>query len=258
MKKLIKEYHRFWTAVSFYSRLPVPKNINYELSASGEASKYLPIVGFIISSILGLVFYLSIMIFPKSISVFLTLLFGALLTGLIHEDGYSDFIDGFGGGWNKEKILTIMKDSSIGVFGTVGLIFLLGIKFTLLLEMPTGTIPFVIIFAGLTSRANAVSLMYDMNYARSEDSKSNKMVKRISLAELIFIGICGILPLVFFKNPYLIIILVALLLFRFWIKYFMNKWINGYTGDCLGFVQQISEIIIYLGVLLIIIRTISL
>ena len=33
------------------------------------------------------------------------------LTGAFHEDGFADVCDGFGGGWTKDKILTIMKDS---------------------------------------------------------------------------------------------------------------------------------------------------
>lgn len=146
-------------AISFYSRLPVPKNINYDFSSEGEASKYLPVVGFTIALILGLIFYFSIMILPKTVVIVCTLATGAFLTGLIHEDGFSDFLDGFGGGWDKEKILMIMKDSSIGVFGAVGLVLLFGIKFVLLLEMPNEIIPLTILFSAVTSRANAVSLM---------------------------------------------------------------------------------------------------
>jgi adenosylcobinamide-GDP ribazoletransferase len=45
-----------------------------------------------------------------------------------HEDGFADVCDGFGGGWTKEKILMIMKDSAIG-YGAIGLILLLLLKY---------------------------------------------------------------------------------------------------------------------------------
>src|SRR5260370_1036584 len=59
-----------------------------------------------------------------------------LVTGAFHEDGFADVCDGFGGGWTKEKILLIMKDSRIGAFGAIGLIFIFGAKFVLLKELP--------------------------------------------------------------------------------------------------------------------------
>lgn len=249
MKKLNKEYHRFWAAVSFYSRLPVPKHVDYSYSQHGEASKYLPVVGLIISTITALFFFATENFIHKSISLIFIFLLNALLSGLIHEDGLSDFLDGFGGGWNKEKILAIMKDSSVGAFGVSGLILLYGLKFALLLEIENNLIPIAIITSGVLSRSNAVSLMFDMNYARVEKSKSSGMVKRITIYELIFIIICGISPLMIIKNYLVSLIVLCLLIFRFWVKAYMNKWIQGYTGDCLGFVQQLSELVIYFGLL---------
>lgn len=54
---------------------------------------------------------------------------GILLTGAFHEDGFADVCDGFGGGWEKQRILEIMKDSRIGAYGVIGLTLLLLLKF---------------------------------------------------------------------------------------------------------------------------------
>ena len=40
--------------------------------------------------------------------------------GCFHEDGLCDTLDGFGGGWTKNQILTIMKDSRSGSYATMG------------------------------------------------------------------------------------------------------------------------------------------
>ena len=44
------------------------------------------------------------------------------LTGCLHEDGLGDTMDGFGGGWTKKQIMTIMKDSRVDTYGAMGLI----------------------------------------------------------------------------------------------------------------------------------------
>ncbi len=60
---------------------------------------------------------------------------GLLVTGAFHEDGFADVCDGMGGGWTKEKILLIMKDSRIGAYGAIGLIANTTTKFLLLKEL---------------------------------------------------------------------------------------------------------------------------
>ena len=56
---------------------------------------------------------------------------GLLLTGALHEDGFADSCDGFGGGWDKAQVLAIMKDPRIGNSAALGL------KLILLLKMHT-------------------------------------------------------------------------------------------------------------------------
>lgn len=45
--------------------------------------------------------------------------------------GFARFCDGFGGGWNRERILAVMADASVGVFGAVGLALMLLLHYTL-------------------------------------------------------------------------------------------------------------------------------
>ena len=82
--------------------------------------RFLPLVGWIVGGIAALVFLLSHFLFPIPLAAALSMAATILLTGGFHEDGFSDVCDAFGGGWNREQILRIMKDSRIGAYGVLG------------------------------------------------------------------------------------------------------------------------------------------
>jgi adenosylcobinamide-GDP ribazoletransferase len=86
-------------------------------------------------------FYLGGFLWPQTSAVILALVCGILLTGAFHEDGFADVCDGFGGGYEKQRILDIMKDSQIGVYDALGLVLLMALKVSLLSAMPTAAIP---------------------------------------------------------------------------------------------------------------------
>jgi adenosylcobinamide-GDP ribazoletransferase len=70
--------------------------------------------------------------------------------------------------------------------------------------------------------------------------------RRLSIGELILALLLGVLPLVFFPWPFWLVILpVGYVTFEM-VRYF-KKWIGGYTGDCLGAIQQVTELTVYLG-----------
>ena len=66
--------------------------------------------------------YFGSMILPWAVSVIVAIAVRLLITGALHEDGLADFLDGFGGGGDRARILAIMKDSHIGTYGVLGLI----------------------------------------------------------------------------------------------------------------------------------------
>ena len=118
----------FLTSVMFYTRIPCPSFIDHSEDYLNKATRYFPLIGIIVGTISFFIFWLSSLIFNIYISVIFSLGAGILITGAFHEDGLADTFDGFGGGWTKDKILEIMKDSRIGTYGTISLItiFLIG------------------------------------------------------------------------------------------------------------------------------------
>jgi adenosylcobinamide-GDP ribazoletransferase len=126
-----KEIRIFFTALMYFTRIPVPKGIDHDPAWLQKAPKYFPLVGIVVGFGCALIFIVFARFASFGIGIIASMTAGLLITGAFHEDGFADVCDGFGGGWTKEKILLIMKDSRIGAFGAIGLIAILGSKFLL-------------------------------------------------------------------------------------------------------------------------------
>ncbi|SFD48559.1 cobalamin-5'-phosphate synthase [Chitinophaga sp. CF118] len=258
MQLIKNEIRVFLAAVMFFTRIPVPHHNTADLN---RASRYLPLVGIIVGLIGVFIFSVAHFLFKDSfIAAFLSLGATLLATGAFHEDGLADVADGFGGGWTKVRILEIMKDSQVGAFGVIALIIVIGLKICLVARFADLCSSFrfgmIFISAHSVSRIMPIFLLRFMQYSREDDtSKIKPLATKISWSGLICAIILGILPLfilvfVFHFTPYVFLSLVPCGLLTWYLARYFNKWINGYTGDCLGAIQQLNEILFYLSILL--------
>jgi len=234
----------FWLAVSFYTRLPHPQVLDYQQLP--RAAVCLPLIGWLIGGVTALSFYLADLIWPQTTAVTLALIIGILITGALHEDGFADVCDGFGGGMNKARILEIMKDSHIGVYGFIGLLLLLSLKASVLIEMPAALVPWVLLAGHSISRLSPLLLMQRYDYAREHHSKASSAVYRPNFRELVFAAAIALLPLALLPALSALALIPALLATVFLGHYFYCR-IDGYTGDCLGASQQVAETVFYLS-----------
>ena len=131
-----KEGKIFLTAVMFLTRLPVPGTIDHSPVYLQQARRYFPVVGWIVGALSALAFLVFSRYVSTDTGIVASMITGLFVTGAFHEDGFADVCDGFGGGWTREKILHIMKDSRIGAFGAIGLMAILSSKFVLLAALP--------------------------------------------------------------------------------------------------------------------------
>lgn len=243
-----RELTIFLTAVQYYTRIPCPQWVGHSQEYLNEASRYFPLIGWIVGGISGGVFCLAQFVFPVPVSILLSMIAGILLTGAFHEDGFADTCDGFGGGWSKEQVLEIMKDSRIGTYGTIGLILILLLKFSLLLSIDTAIIPLVLWAAHSVSRFAVTIFKFNYKYVReNEDSKAKPIAKQLSFENMFIAGIWGVFPLLFLNLPYGFLLLAPVLLAAYLMARYCYQRIGGYTGDCLGATQQLCEITFYLG-----------
>jgi adenosylcobinamide-GDP ribazoletransferase len=344
-----KEIRIFFTAIMFLTRIRVPPAVDHSPVYLREAPRYFPVVGWIVGAVSALFYLLGMRFISTDAGVVAAMVAGVLVTGAFHEDGFADVCDGFGGGWTKEKILGIMKDSRIGAYGAIGLILMLGTKFILLRELPAFTpslepavsaaagsalllgespapslwtsapwnvfydhryVILAIICAHSLARLMPVLVMQAGTYARAgagasasagggartrtgagadggggagagegtgadasaggdadtradagagtgvgtgavDAGKSGGIAgQRMSRGGLVAAVVFALAPFAFLPWHYLLVI-APVLYATFELNRYFKRWIGGYTGDCLGAIEQVSEIVIYLGFVLI-------
>lgn len=241
-----KELNILLTAIMFYTRIPVPKNIDYSPDNLNKATRYFPFIGYVAGGLGALVFIGMHKILSTNISVISAMAAMVLLTGAFHEDAFADFCDGFGGGYTREKILTIMKDSRIGTYGAAGLSLLFLFKYILLREITPGMFPVILISAHVFSRLVLVIMIYVSQYVgRTQGSKSKPVGEKKSW-HTFTVAMIWIVPIPYFLGikPFLFILPFQIILFVYY-RYYIHKKIGGYTGDVLGALQQLSEVLFY-------------
>lgn len=252
------EAEAFFAALRFFTRLPVPARVGHSAEQLNRAARYFPLVGALVGAIGAAVTLAASLLWPPSIAVIMGMAATLLATGAFHEDGLSDSIDGFGGGWTREQVLAIMKDSRIGSYGAIGIALALLMKFEALSTLAALAVDDVIMLAAAlvaghaVSRFAATTLMFSLDYARADahaDAKSKPLATRMGATELVVAALCGLAPCLLLPVDQAaiglaLVALVTLLCAR----YFVRR-IGGYTGDCLGATQQLTELGFYLGLL---------
>jgi adenosylcobinamide-GDP ribazoletransferase len=251
-----RQIELFFTALMFYTRVPCPRWIGHSEELLNKSTIYFPLIGWLVGGVVAATYWLLLHLFSTDIALLLSMVVGILMTGAFHEDGFADVCDGFGGGWTQLRILEIMKDSRLGTYGAAGLGLILALKFLALKSVaatPMSSLHSIVslLVAHALSRATALTFIYTHEYARAnEDSKAKPVAKKISLTELLIGLSFGILPLLAYafwlRNPWLLLVLLPLALTKAYLGNYFQKWIGGYTGDCLGATQQVAEVVVYL------------
>ena len=237
----------------FFSRIPCPKWIDHSPDILNKSSRYFSLVGIIIGSIAGLAFFGSSYLLPTDIAIIISMIASVWITGAFHEDGFADVCDGFGGGWTKEKILIIMKDSRLGTYGVSGLVFILALKFLALYHLHAISVNIILILISghAISRFIATLLLYTHEYVRDADTaKIKPTTKKMSTKSLIISGIFGVFPLFFFFKGFVFLALIPLVFIYWYMGRFFKRWIGGQTGDCAGALQQVAEVVFYISILI--------
>jgi adenosylcobinamide-GDP ribazoletransferase len=247
--------------MQFLTRVPVPSAGGFQPRRLSESLRYFPLVGGLVGLLTVTVWWLSSHWFPRAIAVGLMLAASLLVTGAFHEDGFADTCDGLGGGQTRERALAIMKDARIGAFGAVGLIVLMGLKWSALTALPVAAFPAIVVAAHVVSRWCAIGLVWALHYARAEgEGKSRAFDGGLSGAQWLLSGAIGMaaaaIPAVW-TGAVIHPALAAAAAVGFAVAsgaavaaaaYFRRR-IGGYTGDCLGAVQQVCELTFLLGAL---------
>lgn len=239
----------FFAAVRFFTRLPVPDWVGHSQAQLDRAARYFPLVGALVGLMGAVATVIAACVLPLDIAILLGMAVTLLGTGGFHEDGFTDACDGFGGGWTREQILTIMKDSRIGSFGTIGIVVLLAVKWQALLAIGTPLLAVALVAGHAASRLASTAVIYALEYVREDElSRAKPLARRMSIGDLAVATLWGLLPCLLLPAPCVRAGLLAAAVTTVYAARAMRRRLGGYTGDCLGAVQQLSEVAFYLGV----------
>lgn len=254
------EVRIFFTALMFYTRIPCPKWVDHSAEYINKSTRYFPLIGWIVGGIAFLFLYSGNFLFGVPIAIILSMIASVLTTGAFHEDGFADMCDGFGGGWSKQQILNIMKDSRLGTYGAIGLVLILLLKFLLtfqlinLFEPDWLIIALIIVSSHSMSRFVASTFIVTHNYVQDADnSKVKPVAKSLNTKDVVIGAIWGLIPfaglIYLLENWHVAFAILPLFLGKAYLGRFFKKWIGGYTGDCLGATQQVTEILFLASIL---------
>jgi len=244
------EWPVFLLAVQFLTRLPV--RVDYTPERLQATPRWYPAVGVLIGAMVGVIWWGCSLVFPPLVAAILCTAASVLITGAFHEDGFADACDGLGGGHSRERVLEIMRDSRLGTYGTLGLGLMLGGKIAVLAVLPGAVVPLVLVAGHAASRASAVWVIASSSYLRDHGT-GKPVANGIDAGGLAVIGwtLLAVALALLLVVPLWAVVVGALGLVagHYAMRRRFEARLGGYTGDCLGAVQQCSEIGFLLGAL---------
>lgn len=231
-------------AISFMTRLPVG-GTETDLA---RASWAFPVAGLLVGCGGGGTFVVMSMLgAPSLVTALIALAAMSMLTGGLHEDGLADTADGFGGG-TPERRLEIMRDSNIGAFGVLALIFSVGTRAAALSAIPGADIGFTaIVAAAALSRGWLPGVMHILPLA-SESGLAALVGRPAQRTALLAIGLGTFIACISLGLSAGVSAIILSGLGITATVMLARRMIGGYNGDTLGATQQIAETIILIGI----------
>jgi adenosylcobinamide-GDP ribazoletransferase len=255
--ELVKETMR---ALAFLSRLPVPPHWFAGYSGSlHDTVRGFPLAGMIIALPAALTLLIGALFdLPEIVTALLIVITLMITSGALHEDGLADVADGFYGGATTERRLAIMKDSTIGSYGTLALIASVLLRTALLAAIidELGSVHALVVLIGTeaASRAVLVKFWQDMPSARAGGVADRAGTPKADGTNFALILGAVILAISYgtASGPLAVIsaaCLSALVFYGF--SALCREKIGGQTGDTLGAIQQLTTISLLLGLVIV-------
>ena len=236
-------------AAAFLTAVPIPLSDADARQPVGVAVRAFPLVGVVVGGAGGAVYALVDFIgLAASLAAFLSVATMIGLTGALHEDGLADTADGLGGR-DRVQRLAIMRDSRIGAYGVLALVLAVGLRVDALSYVGWSGEAFrILIAAAAGSRACIPAVMYLLDPARPDGLGHD--AGRPDHRRVVDAGAIGATVIVLVIGPIAAAAAIAAAVLAVSaLAWLARRRFGGFTGDTLGAVQQVSEIVILLAFL---------
>jgi adenosylcobinamide-GDP ribazoletransferase len=232
-------------SLAFCTRLPLLTATPIPSGTIANAAWAFPIAGLLVGLIGGIVYVFAHRFgLPAWPAAALAVAATLLVTGCLHEDGLADTADGFGGGKTREQKLDIMRDSRIGTYGVCALALSLLLRVSALASFfDTRSVVWALIASHVAARAAMPVLMFLLKPARSDGlsfDAGHPPGRSVAAALAI-----GFIVLAFCLYPARgLVALICLAVVVAVMAGLSSKQIGGQTGDVIGALEQVSEIVV--------------
>ena len=245
-------------AFAFLTRLPVG-GYPYRDEDYAWAPAHAPVVGLVVGGVGALAFalFLGAGAVPAAL---LALALTALVTGGFHEDGLADTADALGGAiFDAERVLQILKDSRIGTYGALALVFGVGLRVSLVAEL-AGRDPSrgallggsALVLSHVMARVAPTWLMASLPYVTDSEHARSRPVVQAQRPAAVVATLWGALALLAARlwlplpSAALWSLVPALALATALCAWRFVRRVGGITGDFLGATEQVGEITVLL------------
>jgi adenosylcobinamide-GDP ribazoletransferase len=241
----------FLIAVAFLTRLPVPRKLQTAPDVLAKSAVFFPLVGLLVSAGAMILNHVFSRYVAHDVVVVLILIFLVAITGGLHEDALADAADGFGGGWGKDQILSIMRDSRVGSFGALAIMLGLLARFVFMANLPTARFDGYLLAGQVTSRWTALPLAFFLPSAREQSGLGASVAGKVTAFSLVTGTVLTVAIVGAALGKQTFFVLLAAVAITALSGMYYHRRIGGVTGDCLGATNQIAEAVVYLtGVIL--------
>lgn len=234
----------FLIALQFLTSFPIKFKSEITDKELAKSMAYFPLVGFVIGIVLALAYNIFNLVFPHGVNCAFILALNVIITGGLHIDGFIDTFDGLASGGDRRKILEIMREGRPGAIGIAAAILLFLAKYALLVSLPKGTIEISLIAMATLSRWSLVISSGLYPYAREGQGLGGKFIKGLSRREGFLSTIFALLIAVFIFKLQVFILIPTIAVFLVGFNFYINKKIGGITGDTLGTLNELVEVLL--------------
>jgi adenosylcobinamide-GDP ribazoletransferase len=251
---VLDHYRSLLVAIQFLSRIPTPRvdpgDEAEKRLVLGRSAAYFPLVGAVIGAMTGATILLAGRLWSIGLAVAIGLAFEAFLTGAFHEDAVADFCDAFGGGWTRDDILRILKDSRIGSFGALGLGLAVALRGGAIASLETNRLVAAVTASATLGRWAILPAMWALPPVADRESLSRDMGRQLGakrLAQGTAMAVPGCAWLALLSPGRVAIGVAAVLVLTAWLVHYVGRRLGGMNGDSLGFLCYASQVVVLLA-----------
>lgn len=229
-------------AMQFLTIIPLPFRFQWQRDDLGRSLAVFPLAGLTIGALLAGLNLLTAPLLARPLNDLLLITALAAMTGGLHMDGLADVCDGIAARGSRERFLAIMKDSNVGAIGAVGLVLGILLKWQALVAIPEEHKWQVLLLFPALARYCQVQTIVGGKSARS-DGLGSTMVAGAGLGRLLMAWSVTAATAWLLLGVYGLLVLVAAMLVGWLTRAWFNRKIGGITGDVIGCINELVEIL---------------